>query len=169
MKRFIVFTLVLALLSPLAATAKSKKSQKAGSEETEEAKKKKGPFKDWDEVTKDAEKHEGFFDVYTKSGKIMFAVPEDRLEDEFLMNFEIAEGIGRGWLIGGTMLAWEGWLVNLERHGDKIYLAQNPHRFGASKTENAAIVDSSDLVPAAAPRLWRLIHSATLRRTIPEA
>lgn len=143
MKRFIVCALVLALISPSAALAgKSKRAQKADSGATEEqAKQNKGPFKDWDEVTEEAEKQEGFFDVYTKDGKVMLAVPEDRLKEQFLMNFEIAEGIGRGWLIGGTMLAWEGWLVTLERHGNKIYLAQQPHRFKTSKRENQPIVD----------------------------
>jgi hypothetical protein len=143
LKRLIVFALALALLSPSAAFAgKSKRAQKTDSGGTEEqAKQKKGPFKDWDEVTEEAEKQEGFFDVYTKDGKVMLAVPEDRLEEQFLMNFEIAEGIGRGWLIGGTMLAWEGWLVTLERHGNRIYLSQQPHRFKASKRENEPIVD----------------------------
>ncbi|MFQ5600338.1 MAG: zinc-dependent metalloprotease [Candidatus Krumholzibacteriia bacterium] len=146
MKRLLVFILALALLSPgVAVAGKSKRAKKEeaktaeGAAEQEEEK--KGPLKDFDEVTDDTEHLEGFFDFYQKPGQVLLAIPEDRLGEDFLMSFEIAEGIGRGWLIGGTMLNWEGLLVSFERHGNHIYLVQKPHRFKATDSRDEGTVD----------------------------
>ena len=55
------------------------------------------------------------------------------------MNFEIARGIGAGGLYGGTMLnIFEASIVAFERHGDRIYLVQRPHRFVAPNDPAAA-------------------------------
>jgi len=45
---------------------------------------------------------------------------------------KIAQGIGAGGLFGGTMLdIFEGKIMALERHGDRVFLVQRPHRFTA--------------------------------------
>ncbi len=143
MKRFMVLILALALVAPSGAVlAKSKKAD-ADSEKAEESKetKKKGPFKEFSEVTEDATALEGFFDIYQKADQLLLAVPEKRLGEPFLMTFEIAQGVGTGWLIGGTMLNWEGLMVQLERHGNKLYLMLEPHRYMASDPNYKPMVD----------------------------
>ena len=95
---------------------------------------KKGPYKDFAELTKDATVQQGFFDFYQKEDKLYLAVPKDRLGRDFLMEFKIAQGIGTQGLFGGTMLSiFEGNVVALERHGEQVFLVQRPHRFYASE------------------------------------
>ena len=94
-------------------------------------KKKQDPFKDFGELTEDATVREGFFDTYQKSDNLYLAVPRERLGEQFLISFQIAQGIGGRFLYGGTMLdIFEGALVSLERHGDRVFLIRRPHRFG---------------------------------------
>ena len=155
MKRLMVYVLAFALLLPAGALgAGKKKSDKSdsaaaessgeeGKEKGKDKDKKKGPFKDFGDVTEDAELLEGFFDVYKKPDQVLLAVPEDRLGEDFLMTFEIAQGIGTGWLIGGTMLNWEGMLVSFERHGNKIYLMQKPVHYTESKRNEQGFVNYS--------------------------
>jgi hypothetical protein len=108
-------------------------SDEAKSNEAAEEEEDKGPFEDFDEVTEDTELHEGFFDVYIKPGAMLMAIEPDQLGVDFLMNFEIAQGVGSRGLNGGTMLnVFEGALVALEQHGHKIYLVQKPIRYRAS-------------------------------------
>lgn len=91
------------------------------------------------ELIKDAEKHEGFFDIYRKDGKLFMAISEEDLDKEFLMNFEISQGIGSSGLYGGTMLnIFEGLLVSLEKHEGKIFLVKKPHRYTAEEGTPAA-------------------------------
>jgi hypothetical protein len=109
-----------------APTAAQEEPEKQESEEE----KKKDPYKDFEELTEDATAREGFFDTYEKSDKLYMAIPQDRLGEEFLLAFQIAQGIGGRSLYGGTMLdIFEGALVSLERHGDRVYLIRQPHRF----------------------------------------
>jgi hypothetical protein len=137
--------LALTILLPSAAFAgKSKREQKMEAQKVESKSdgkdKPKSPFKDFEEVTEGTEHHKGFFDLYTKADKFFMAIPKDDLEQEFLMAFEIAQGINARGLNTGTMLSWEGNLVQFERHGNKIYLMQNPHRFTSSDKEHEASV-----------------------------
>lgn len=91
------------------------------------------PFAD---LTRGAEVRTGFFDTYRKGENLWIAVPQERLGEEFLLTFEIAQGIGAGGLFGGTMLRiFEGNIVAFERHGDKVFLVQRPHRFVAGGDE----------------------------------
>lgn len=85
----------------------------------------------------------GFIDTYTKDGKLYMAIPKDKLGREFLMNYEIAQGIGSSGLYGGTMLnIFEGNLVAFEEHEGKIFLVQRPHRYKAREnTPEARAVD----------------------------
>lgn len=77
----------------------------------------------FEELTKDAEHLEGFFDLYKTEENLYMAVSKEDLDKEFLMNFEIAQGIGSSGLYGGTMLnIFEGLLVRLEkREGRRGY------------------------------------------------
>ncbi len=91
------------------------------------------------ELISDAEKYEGFFDLYRKDGKLYMAISEDDLNKDFLMNFEISQGIGSSGVFGGTMLnIFEGLLVALEKHDGKIFLVKKPHRYTAKEGTPAA-------------------------------
>jgi hypothetical protein len=95
-------------------------------------------LKDFAELTEGAAVFEGFFDVYQKGDQLWLAVPPDRLGSDFLMEMKIARGIGARGLFGGTMLdIFEGKLMALERHGDRVFLMQRPHRFTAVSNEAA--------------------------------
>lgn len=86
------------------------------------------------ELIEDAEHFEGFFDLYKKDGKLYMAITEEDLNKEFLMNFEISQGIGASGVFGGTMLnIFEGLLVSLEKHEGKIFLVKKPHRYTAEE------------------------------------
>lgn len=136
MIRLFALALTLVFVAPMSAAA-----QKGG----EKGDAQKGPYKDFAELTKGAEVQEGFFDTYVKADKLYMAIPKDRLGEDFLMIFEIAQGIGSSSLFGGTMLDFfEGHMVALEKHGEKVYLLKKPHRYVAPEgTPAAAAVDLS--------------------------
>ncbi len=136
--RLIVLLLMVGVMSTHVASAQKKKKGKKD-ETTQEAPKKKGKF---DELTKDAEKIEGYFTFYKKDGKLYMSIPEDRLNQDFLITYELAKGIGARGLFGGTMLnIFEGSIVALEKHDGKIFLVKKPHRYtaNADQPENAAV------------------------------
>lgn len=130
MKRWTVALLGIALMAPSVYA----QEQEEGEEGEEKSK-----YEDFAELTEDAEALEGFFDLYRKDDQLYMAVPEERLGDDFLMEFKIAQGIGARSLFGGTMLSiFEGKLVAIERHGEKLFLVQRPHRFTAKADAAAA-------------------------------
>ncbi|MEL7832753.1 zinc-dependent metalloprotease [Fodinibius sp. Rm-B-1B1-1] len=91
----------------------------------------------FEELTKDAEKHEGYFDLYQKDGSLYLSVSEDQLNEQFLMNFELARGIGAAGLYGGSMLSiFEGLVVSMEKNEGKVMLVQHPHRYNAGGNES---------------------------------
>jgi len=97
------------------------------------------PFKKFDDVVKGATHRAGFFDTYEKGDNLYLVIPADRLGQDFLMEYKIAQGVGANGLFGGTMLSiFEGNVVALERHGDRVFLVQRPHRFTASEGGAAA-------------------------------
>src|SRR5690554_169699 len=96
------------------------------------------------ELTRGATARSGFFDTYQKGDNLYLAVPQDRLGQDFLMAFEISQGVGAAGLFGGTMLdIFEGAIVALERHGDRVFLVRRPHRFVAP--EGSAVAKAVDL------------------------
>ncbi|MFL5381227.1 MAG: zinc-dependent metalloprotease [Longimicrobiaceae bacterium] len=113
-----------------------------------------GPFKPWADVTKDATRRQGWLDTYEKGDALYLAVPKDRLGKDFLISYQISQGIGAASLFGGTMLnIFEGSVVALERHGDRVFLVRRPTRFTAptgSPTEQAVNVTFSSSVLASA-------------------
>lgn len=133
--------LALALAAPAAAQEPEEppepeaptEAQEVEPEEEDQEQEKKEKYKDFQELVEGAEAHEGFFDFYLKEDKLYLAVPRERLGEEFLMTFQIARGIGARGLFGGTMLGiFEGAVTSVERHGEKLYLKQRPHRYTAS-------------------------------------
>lgn len=92
----------------------------------------RSPFKPFDEVVRDAVRRDGFFETYEKGDQLFLVVPKERLGEKFLMGYQIAEGIGAAGLFGGTMLdIFEGSIVALERHGERVFLVRHPSRFTA--------------------------------------
>src|SRR5699024_7366943 len=98
---------------------------------------------DYQELIKDAESYEGYFDLYQKDSDLYISIPVEKLNEQFLMNFELARGIGSSGLFGGTMLnIFEGLLVSFEKHDGKIFLVEHPHRYRAREgTPEARSVD----------------------------
>lgn len=91
-----------------------------------------GAFKKFGDVVRGAVHRPGLFDTYEKGENLYLVIPKDRIGREFLLVYEIAQGIGAAGLYGGTMLdIFEGHLVALERHGDRVFLVERPHRFTA--------------------------------------
>ncbi|HVG43974.1 MAG TPA: zinc-dependent metalloprotease, partial [Longimicrobium sp.] len=113
-----------------------------------------GPFKPWAEVTRDATRREGWLDSYQKGDALFLAVPRDRLGKDFLISYQISQGVGAAGLFGGTMLnIFEGSVVAIERHGDRAFLVRRPTRFTApqgSPTEQAVGLTFSSSVLASA-------------------
>jgi len=114
------------------------------------------PFTDFEEITEGAEHMPGFFDLYTKEGKLWMAVAPDMLGEGFLLDTRVAQGIGASGLYGGTTLDFfEMGLMAIERHGERVYLMQRPHRFTATEDERAqravditfgsSVVESADI------------------------
>ncbi len=100
---------------------------------------------DYEKITKEAKKYEGYFDLYHNDDKLYLSVPADRLKEQFLMNFELARGIGSSGLYGGSMLNYfEGLLVSFESHEGKLFLLMHPHRYKAEEgTPEAKAVELS--------------------------
>jgi hypothetical protein len=91
------------------------------------------------ELTRDATERNGFFDTYEKGDALYMAVPKEWLDRDFLLTFQIAQGIGAGGLFGGTMLnIFEGSVVAFEQHGERLFLVQKPVRFTAPEGSPAA-------------------------------
>ena len=97
------------------------------------------PFEDFEKLVEGAEISPGFFDLYTKEGRLYLAVPADRLGQDFLMDMRVAQGIGAAGCLGvRTLSTFEMDLMALEKHGENVYLVQRPHRFGAASDDRAA-------------------------------
>jgi hypothetical protein len=98
-----------------------------------------GPYKPWADVTKDATRRQGWLDTYEKGDALYLAVPKERLGKDFLISYQISQGIGAANLFGGTMLnIFEGSVVAMERHGDRVFLVRRPIRFTAPEGSPAA-------------------------------
>jgi hypothetical protein len=124
---------------PLSALAQDTAEEEEDQEEDQEEVQEENPFRDFERLVEGAEVSPGFFDLYTKEGRLYLAVPEDRLGQDFLMDMRIARGIGAAGLFGGTTLdTFEMDLMAFEKHGENVYLVQRPHRFGAASDERAA-------------------------------
>lgn len=135
------FAILIAALLMVQGCASSQKAATGSKvEATKEA-----SSQEYNKLIKDADTYEGYFDLYQKNDKLYISVPKDRLDEKFLMNFELARGIGSAGLYGGSMInIFEGLLVSLEMHENKLFLVQHPHRYTAEEgTPEAKSVDLS--------------------------
>jgi len=88
----------------------------------------------FNEAIEDAEKIEGYFDFYRSDGKLLMAVKKDMIDNDFLLNYQIARGIGSSGLYGGTMLnIFEAEVVALRKKDNKLFLVNIPHRYRAEE------------------------------------
>lgn len=97
----------------------------------------------FNELIKDAEKIEGFFNFYHKDDKLYMAIEKEKIDTDFLLNFQIARGIGAAGLYGGTMLnIFESEIASLRKKENKIFLVNKPHRYRADEgTPQARALD----------------------------
>jgi hypothetical protein len=63
--------------------------------------KKKPKYKNWSEVTKDAEIKKGLFKVYKKREDVYFEIEKDQLDKPFLAVLSMSKGIGARFVLGG--------------------------------------------------------------------
>ena len=155
MRRLILCLLALVIVAPQSALAqRSKRDQKkqeeakgdeasSDSKGSDKDKKKKDPFKDFDETVEEAEHMQGFYDIYKKPDALLLAIPKERLGEEFIMTFEVSQGLGRDVLNSGAMMSWEGNICVFQRHGNKIYLVQKPVRIVASHEDEQAMAENA--------------------------
>jgi hypothetical protein len=61
--------------------------------------------KPWNEVTKDFEKSEGLFDVYTKDEEVLFTVKKDQLDKPYVMFMNLSKGLGARFVLGGLPIS----------------------------------------------------------------
>lgn len=138
MKQLLAILVCAVLLFPGCATSQKATDNKEAAQKEE---KKESKF---EELTKDTKKIEGYFDLYHKDDKLYLTVPKDRLNEKFLMNMELARGIGSSFLYGGLMLNSKAMLVSFEDHEGKIFMVQHPYRYHAEEgTPEAEAVDLS--------------------------
>ena len=144
MRRMASHVLVLAATTamialPTGTAAQDTVAVAVEEEKEEEEVQEENPFRDFERLVEGAEVWPGFFDLYTKEGRLYLAVPADRLGQEFLMDMRVAQGIGAAGLFAGTTLStFEMDLMAFEKHGENVLLVQRPHRFGAASDVRAA-------------------------------
>lgn len=128
MRRYNILLLSLLFL-PLSLTAQSSSDD--------------NPDKKFNDLIENAEHIDGFFNFYHKDNKLFLAITEDQLDNDFILNYKIARGIGAAGLYGGTMLnIFEAEIVALEKRENKIFLVNKPHRYVAEEgTPQARAVD----------------------------
>ncbi len=90
------------------------------------------PDEEFENLIEEAEKIDGFLTFYQTEDKLYLSVPEEKLDQDFLLNYKIARGIGAAGLYGGTMLnIFEAEIVALQKRENKIMLVNKPHRYRA--------------------------------------
>lgn len=88
----------------------------------------KSKYKPWAAVTKDAQKHEGLFDIYTKDSDLYFAIGLDQMDKPMANFMNISKGIGTGFLLGGMPLGiLETVMFDFHREKDVVQIRKlNP-------------------------------------------
>lgn len=139
MKRLTLLVCILALAVPAHVAYAQDRQQERQEDRQEEGREPAAKLKPFAKLVEGAEPYEGLLDLYRKDDKLYLAIPRERLGRAFLMEYKIAQGIGARGLYGGAMLnLFEGDLVALERHGERVFLMHRPHRFRASEDPAAA-------------------------------
>ncbi|MEX0771000.1 MAG: zinc-dependent metalloprotease [Balneolaceae bacterium] len=123
MRNLLWATLTFVVLFPLLAVAQDQDEDSSEKDDDEV----------YNELIEDTEEIAGFWNFYRKDDKLYLEVPDDKLNEDFLLNFQIARGIGSSGLYGGTMLnIFESNVVALQKHDNKIFLVNKPHRYKAA-------------------------------------
>jgi hypothetical protein len=107
------------------------------------------PFAD---ITREAKREPGYFDVWTREGKTWLEIPADRLDKPFYLGSSLASGLGEGFVLPG--LTGPERIVELRRVGDAVQLiAKSQHARATPGTPLArAVAESySDSLLASAP------------------
>lgn len=103
---------------------KAPKDTPADTTKTEEKKKKKGPYKDFDEViNEDAKIDEGLFTIYSQEGKLFYEIPKEMLGKEMLMISRIVQlpaNFGGGYTNSGSKA--EEQVIRWEKKDKKILI-----------------------------------------------
>jgi hypothetical protein len=126
--RHLILSMILLLFIPLSSVAQGGSGSQSQS---------------FDRLTEGAEVIEGFLTFYQKDDKLYLAITEDQLDNDFILNYKIARGIGAAGLYGGTMLnIFEAEIVALRKKENRIFLVNKPHRYRAEEgTPQARAVD----------------------------
>ena len=130
------FVAVLALdlpSGPAVALAKDKskdksdKSKEKADGEKQAAKPGEKPF---EEVVKDAVKHEGFFTVYRSKEHVYFEVPDAALGTDYCLSAQIVGAVG-DWSARGSGVGVD--IVRFERWGDQVAVVKKNTNFTADR------------------------------------
>ena len=104
--------------------------------------KEKPKYKPWDKVLgKEAEKHEGLFEVYTKGEEVYFAIPEDQLDKPHLIFMSLSKGIGARFVLGGLPITGSI-MFDFHRNEDHV---QVRHLNTAFRADEDALKNAIDL------------------------
>lgn len=87
------------------------------------AEKKPEHGKPWGQVTKDFEKHEGLFDVYTKDDELMFVVKKEQLDEPHVMFLNLSKGLGTRFVLGGLPISGSI-MFDFHKVADKVQVRQ---------------------------------------------
>jgi hypothetical protein len=87
-------------------------------------------FKDFAEVTKDAKKFEGLFNLYQKDQHLYAAIKSGQLDKPFLAPMAIAEGMASA---GRPLNFGDEWVILFHRAGDKLQVVRKNIHYEAPK------------------------------------
>jgi hypothetical protein len=87
-------------------------------------------FKPFAEVTKDAKKYEGLFDLYQKDEHLYAAIKPGQMDQPFLAPMAIARGLASA----GTPLNFgDEWVIEFHRAGDRVHVIRKNIHYEAPK------------------------------------
>jgi hypothetical protein len=123
----------------------------ASAEEPSKPSARPSKFKDFAEVTKDAKKIEGLFDLYQEDDHLYAVLKGSDFNQSFLAPMSIARGVASA----GTALNFgEQWVISFKRVGDRVQLIRKNLRYEAPKgspIEKAVQQNYTDSVLMALP------------------
>src|SRR5262249_18173741 len=110
---------------PKAAEPKKEDAGKAGESAQKKDEKKKDDLKDFDEVTKEAQKIEGLFTFYRKKEKLFPEVKPEQLDHDYPLTMTLESGIGERGVLNGMPL--NDFLCRFRRVNDQLlFVERNP-------------------------------------------
>ncbi len=85
-------------------------------------------FRDFNDVVKGAQKHEGFFNLHLKDDHLYAEIGPHQFDQPFLMPIAIARGLA---MAGQPLNFGDEWVLSLHRVGDKVQLIRKNTHFKA--------------------------------------